>query len=50
MGAGLQIRVVDIDGDGDLDVVAGGKSGLFIAENLTKNPRPAIPGKPAAKK
>jgi hypothetical protein len=53
MGAGLQIRVADIDGDGDLDVVAGGKSGLFIAENLTKSPKTAIlkagGQKPAAK-
>ncbi len=46
MGAGLQVRVVDIDGDGDLDVVAGGKSGLFIAENLTKSPKPAGVKKP----
>ena len=60
MGAGLQTPVVDIDGDGDLDIVAGGKSGLFIAENLTKSPKPGSappktsssrppPGKPAAK-
>ena len=35
-GGGLQIRVVDLDGNGDLDVVSGGKSGLFVAENLTK--------------
>ena len=60
MGAGLQTPVVDIDGDGDLDIVAGGKSGLFIAENLTKSPKPGsappktsssrpTPGKPAAK-
>ena len=40
MGGGMQIPVVDIDGDGDLDVVCAGKSGLFLAENLSKNPRP----------
>jgi len=34
-GAGMQTPVVDIDGDGDLDVVAPGKSGLFLFENLT---------------
>ncbi len=36
MGAGMQIPVVDIDGDGDLDIVCPGKSGLFLVENLTK--------------
>ena len=36
MGGGMQIPVVDLDGDGDLDVVCAGKSGLFLAENLTK--------------
>lgn len=46
MGAGLQVRVVDIDGDGDLDVVAAGKSGVFIAENLAKSPKLASPKKP----
>jgi hypothetical protein len=39
MGGGMQIPVVDIDGDGDLDVICAGKSGLFLAENLTKSPR-----------
>jgi hypothetical protein len=38
MGGGVEMQVVDLDGDGDLDVVTGGKSGLFIARNLTKNP------------
>ena len=38
MGGGMQIPVVDLDGDGDLDVVCAGKSGLFLAENLTKGP------------
>jgi len=27
---------VDIDADGDLDVVAPGKSGLYLFENLLK--------------
>lgn len=36
MGAGMQIPVVDVDGDGDLDLVCPGKSGLFLVENLTK--------------
>jgi hypothetical protein len=39
MGGGMQIEVKDLDGDGDLDIVCGGKSGLFIAENLTRQPR-----------
>ncbi len=34
-GGGMQIPVVDIDGDGDLDIVTAGKSGLFLFENLT---------------
>jgi hypothetical protein len=35
-GGGMQIPVTDIDGDGDLDFAVGGKSGLFLFENLTK--------------
>ena len=37
MGGGMQIDVKDMDGDGDLDIVSGGKAGLFLAENLTKS-------------
>ncbi len=36
MGGGMQIPVVDVDRDGDLDLVCPGKSGLFFVENLTK--------------
>ena len=42
MGGGMQIPVVDIDGDGDLDIVCPGKSGLFLVENLTKGPGSAV--------
>ena len=40
-GGGLQMVVEDIDGDGDRDVVTGGKTGLFLSENLTKSPKTA---------
>ena len=33
-GTGLQITAIDIDGDGDLDLVCPGKSGLYLFENL----------------
>jgi hypothetical protein len=39
MGGGMQTDVKDMDGDGDLDIVSGGKAGLFVAENLTKSPK-----------
>jgi len=32
----MQIPVVDIDADGDLDIIVAGKSGLFLFENLSK--------------
>jgi hypothetical protein len=35
-GGGMQIPVADLDGDGDLDFVVAGKSGLFLFENKTK--------------
>jgi hypothetical protein len=33
-GTGLQMTAVDIDQDGDLDLVCPGKSGLYLFENL----------------
>jgi hypothetical protein len=35
-GGGVQMAVRDMDGDGDMDVVTAGKSGLFLAENLSR--------------
>jgi hypothetical protein len=48
MGGGIEMQAVDMDGDGHLDVITGGKSGLFLARNLTKSlgsghPIPAAP-------
>jgi hypothetical protein len=40
LGGGMQIPVVDIDGDGDLDIVCAGKGGLFLVENQTKAAAP----------
>ena len=37
-GGGLQMIVEDMDNDGDRDVVAAGKTGVFLSENLTKTP------------
>jgi hypothetical protein len=34
VGVGLDPKVADIDGDGDLDLMASGRSGLFWLENL----------------
>ena len=36
-GTGLEIAAVDIDKDGDIDLVCPGKSGLYLFENLTKS-------------
>jgi hypothetical protein len=41
MGGGMQIDVKDIDADGDLDIVSGGKAGLFLADNLSRPARTA---------
>ncbi|MDA1312145.1 MAG: VCBS repeat-containing protein [Acidobacteria bacterium] len=37
VGAGMQIPVVDLDGDGDRDVVVAGKGGVFLFENLSSD-------------
>jgi hypothetical protein len=34
-GTGLQVQAIDLDGDGDLDLICPGKSGLYVFENLT---------------
>jgi hypothetical protein len=35
-GFGINTEAVDIDGDGDVDIVAPGKSGLYLFENLLR--------------
>lgn len=35
-GAGMQIAIEDFDRDGDLDFAVGGKSGLFLFENMVR--------------
>jgi FG-GAP-like repeat len=35
-GTGLEISAIDIDKDGDIDLVCPGKSGLYLFENLTR--------------
>ena len=37
-GTGLQMTAIDIDGDGDTDLVCPGKSGLYLFENLGNKP------------
>jgi len=39
MGGGMQTDIRDMDGDGDPDIVSGGKAGLFLAENVTRSPK-----------
>ncbi|MCC6860354.1 MAG: VCBS repeat-containing protein [Bryobacterales bacterium] len=36
-GAGMQFVIVDLDGDGDTDIVTAGKTGQYWFENLTVN-------------
>jgi hypothetical protein len=35
MGGGMQIVAADLNGDGTLDLVSGGKAGLYLAEKLS---------------
>jgi len=34
VGFGINTQVIDIDGDGDIDIVAPGKTGLYLFENM----------------
>ena len=39
-GAGTQVVVQDLDGDGDLDIAMAGKTGVHLLENLQVNKVP----------
>jgi hypothetical protein len=43
-GGRMQIPVADLDGDGDLDFVVAGKGGVFLFENLIKQPTSRLSG------
>ena len=43
VGGGMQIPVVDLDKDGDADVIVAGKGGVFLFENLTRDPPEPTP-------
>jgi hypothetical protein len=47
-GGGMQLPAADLDGDGDIDFVAPGKSGLFRFENLSKS-KSAVPSERSMK-
>jgi hypothetical protein len=44
VSAGMQIAVTDLNGDGLPDLAMGGKTGLFLFENLTKAAGQRRPG------
>lgn len=44
IGFGLDGKAVDVDGDGDIDIVTPGRSGLYLLENQLKSPAPSASG------
>lgn len=42
-GIDLDTKVIDLDGDGDTDIVAPSRNGLYLFENLLKNSQGVVP-------